>query len=52
MMFARSLLLDEIGGLFEQILQAQQRSDTLVERIFVSNHVAAGKMIRVKFSIF
>ena len=42
MVLAPPRLLDEMGSLLEQILQAQQGPDALVERIFVGNHIAAG----------
>jgi hypothetical protein len=40
-MFSRSLLLDKVYRLVEQILKAQQRAYALIERIFVCNHAAA-----------
>ena len=38
---ASTVLLDKIGRLVEQILQAQQGAYALIERIFVCDHAAA-----------
>ena len=37
-MLQGAVMRQEVGGLVEQILQAQQGADALVERIFVGNH--------------
>ena len=41
MMLMGAILLHEVGSFFEQILQTQQGTYALVERIFVSDHAAA-----------
>lgn len=50
-MFARTILLDEVRRLLEQILEPQQRANALVERIFVGNHAATTPEFN-KFRLF
>ena len=41
MVFEGAFRADEVGNLLEQILQAEERADPLVERIFVGDHARA-----------